>query len=238
MARFYLPPKAWTETPTLTGDEARHLSQVLRAKPGEAITVFDGAGRRASAIIQQVSRDRISLEIGEHSFSKKISPEITLAQAIPKGKNMELIVQKAVELGVSCIQPIVTANTVVQPGEGKPDKWRRTALEACKQCGQDYLPHIAEPMGYEQWMNRSEPKESLKIIASLTPEAALLKNIFRINHTSNMIDFLVGPEGDFTLEETQAAIHQGYTPVSLGNIILRVETATLFGLSAIRYEYA
>ena len=119
---------------------------------GDRVTVFDGEGRRASAVIVDVSRDRVPLLLEEIRQASPPMPAITLAQAIPKGKNMDFIVQKSVELGVAAIQPLVTRNTVVQPGEGKSDKWRRTALEACKQCGQDTLPEIAEPLPFDRWI--------------------------------------------------------------------------------------
>src|SRR5688572_30627932 len=124
MARFYLPPDAW-ENPALTGDEARHLSQVLRMKVGDPVIVFDGKGRRAAAEVLEVSRDRVPLKVGDFLPSVAPLPAITLAQAIPKGKNMDLIVQKSVELGIAAIQPLVTRYTIVQPGEGKAEKWRR-----------------------------------------------------------------------------------------------------------------
>jgi 16S rRNA (uracil1498-N3)-methyltransferase len=237
MPRFYLPPASWTAGAALTGDEARHLSQVLRIKPGETLTVFDGKGRRAQAEVMNVSRDRVPLRLGEISPTVVPRPSITLAQAIPKGKNMDLIVQKAVELGVSLIQPLVTCNTVVQPGEGKAEKWRRTALEACKQCGQDTLPTIAEPLTLEQWLEHSKGDAGLRIIASLTPEAQILKNIFRVNPEPGDVTLLIGPEGDFTAEETSLAVDQGFLAASLGSIVLRVETASIFCLSVARCEY-
>ncbi len=238
MPRFFLPPAAWTADAALTGDEARHLSQVLRTRAGESIVVFDGVGRRANAEVLHVSRDRVSLKLGEVLPPKLLTPHITLAQAIPKGKNMDLIVQKAVELGVSAIQPLVTRYTVVQPGEGKSEKWRRNALEACKQCGQDTLPEIADSQPFERWISTQNGSDSLKIIASLTEEALPFKEILRVNHTSRRITLLVGPEGDFSPEESASAIGNGFTPVTLGEIVLRVETATLFCLSALRYEYS
>lgn len=238
MPRFYLPPESWTADAALTGDEARHLSQVLRIKAGETLTVFDGKGRRAQAEVLQVSRDRVPLKIGDNSPTMVPRPAITLAQAIPKGKNMDLIVQKAVELGVSAIQPLVTKNTVVQPGEGKAEKWRRNALEACKQCGQDTLPEIAEPLPIQQWLAKTENLRSgLRVIASLTPEAVNLKNILRENPDQERVVLLIGPEGDFTAEETALALHQGFVAANLGDIVLRVETASIYCVSVARYEY-
>ena len=237
MARFYLPPEAWLTDPALTGDEARHASQVLRLKSGDVVTVFDGIGRRASAEIRRISRDQVPLELGEILQSRPPRPAITLAQAIPKGKNMDLIVQKSVELGIAAIQPLVTRFTVVQPGDGKSEKWRRTALEACKQCGQDTLPEIAEPLAFDRWIEKQANAPGLKIIASLAPGAISLREILKNHPLTTRATLLVGPEGDFSPTETSAALEAGFIPISLGTIILRVETATFFGLSALRYEF-
>ncbi|HVJ44820.1 MAG TPA: RsmE family RNA methyltransferase, partial [Luteolibacter sp.] len=224
--------------PVLSGDEARHLSQVLRIRPGETINVFDGAGKRASAMVLSVSRDHVPLEIGETSSPDKSGPRIVLAQAIPKGKNMDLIVQKGVELGVSGIVPLVTKNTVVQPGEGKSDKWRRNALEACKQCGQDTLPEITEPLSFNAWLEREAALPGLKLLASLHPGAVPFRQTLRENPQPERVVIAVGPEGDLTREEADAAVAKGFIPVTLGDIILRVETASLFCVSAVRYEYS
>ncbi len=241
MPRFHLPPADW-QAAVLSGDEARHLTQVLRIKPGETITVFDGHGTRAAAEVLTASRHEVALRLGETITPPAPRPEITLAQAIPKGKNMDLIVQKAVELGVAAIQPLVTKNTIVHPGEGKSDKWRRTALEACKQCGQDTLPHIADPLPFERWIARGAgilpAARALKLIASLAPGANPLREVLRAHPETAAATLLIGPEGDFTAEETTAAMTAGFLPVSLGNTVLRVETATLFCLSALRYEFS
>jgi 16S rRNA (uracil1498-N3)-methyltransferase len=238
MPRFLLPPDQWNASPVLTGDEARHLSQVLRIRAGEEVTVFDGNGRRAQAEILTVSRERVSLQLGEPRSPAALLPSITLAQAIPKGRNMDLIVQKAVELGVARIQPLVTRNTVVQPGEGKADKWRRTALEACKQCGQDTLPAIDEPTTLERWLTNSGDSRNLRLIASLAPGARPFREVLRAHPGITAATLLVGPEGDFTPEETTAATAAGFLPISLGDIVLRVETAALYCLSALRYEFS
>lgn len=236
MARFYLPSSEWL-APALGGDEARHLSQVLRKKAGEQIVIFDGEGRRASAEVLSVSRDHVPLKIGEILPSRPPMPVITLAQAIPKGKNMDLIVQKSVELGISAIQPLVTRNTIVQPGDGKSEKWRRNALEACKQCGQDTLPQIADSLSFEQWIVSQANAPGLKLIASLAPGARPFRSVLRDHPDTIQATLLVGPEGDFTPEETTAASDAGFLKISLGSIVLRVETATIFCLSGLRYEF-
>jgi 16S rRNA (uracil1498-N3)-methyltransferase len=179
----------------------------------------------------------VGIHLGAEIPNRKPLPGITLAQAIPKGKNMDLIVQKSVELGIAAIDPILTKNTVVQPGEGKSDKWRRNALEACKQCGQDTLPAIADPQPFERWLAAQVEKPGLKIIASLAEGARPMRTVLHDHPRTTQAILLVGPEGDFTPEETSAALAAGFIPVSLGAIVLRVETATIFCLAALRYEF-
>ena len=236
MPRFYLPPAAWTETPFLEGDEAKHLAQVLRIQSGATITVFDGLGNFAEARVLSVSKQRVDLMLELAESKPTPLPEITLVQAIPKGKNMDWIVQKAVELGVSKIQPLVTRNTIVSPGDEKAEKWRRTALEACKQCAQFTIPVIEDPMTFDAWLKSPDPSE-LKIIASLAENPQNFRETLAAHPEIETISILVGPEGDFTPQETEAALEAGYIPVTLGDLVLRVETATLFCLSAVRFQY-
>ena len=239
MARFFLPSDSWGEVAWLTGDEAKHLSQVLRIRAGEVIAVFDGKGRRAVATVAEVSRERVRLELGAATTVPAAEPEVVLALAIPKGKKMDLVVQKAVELGVSAIQPLVTRNTVVQPGEGKSDKWQRVALEACKQSGLDHLPEVHEPLEFGKWLEAlgCPVERELRLIASLADGAGPMRDVVRGAGTPSRIVVLVGPEGDFTPTETQAALEAEFLPVTLGATVLRAETASLFCLSAIRYEF-
>jgi 16S rRNA (uracil1498-N3)-methyltransferase len=236
MPRFYLPPSAWTESPFLEGDEAKHLAQVLRIQSGATITVFDGLGNFAEARVLSVSKQRIDLMLELAESKPTPLPEITLAQAIPKGKNMDWIVQKAVELGVSKIQPLVTRYTIVSPGDEKAEKWRRTALEACKQCAQFTIPVIAEPISFDAWIKSPDPSE-LKIIASLAENPENFRETLAAHPEIESVTILIGPEGDFTPQETEVALAAGFIPVTLGDLVLRVETATLFSISAIRFHY-
>jgi len=236
MPRFYLPPAAWTETPFLEGDEAKHLAQVLRIQPDQWITVFDGNGNYAEAKVLSVTKQRVDLMLDLAESKSPPSPEIILAQAIPKGKNMDLIIQKAVELGVTKIQPLLTRHTIVSPGDQKTEKWRRTALEACKQCAQYTIPTVEEPMAFERWITCAESSE-LKIIASLSDEPKNFRETLSQYPELESITLLIGPEGDFSAEEMTAALEIGFIPVTLGHLVLRVETATLFCLSSIRFQY-
>ena len=236
MPRAYLPPSSWTETPFLEGDEAKHLSQVLRIQPGAALTVFDGLGNHAQARVLSVSKQRVDLMLELAESAPTSLPDITLVQAIPKGKNMDWIVQKAVELGVSRIQPLVTRHTIVSPGGDKAEKWRRTALEACKQCGQFTIPIIEDPLPFAEWL-ANRPSADLEIIASLADNPRNFRETLKSHPDLESITLAIGPEGDFSPEETAAALTAGFVPVTLGDLVLRVETATMFCLSAIRFHY-
>ena len=236
MPRAYLPPSSWKETPFLEGDEAKHLSQVLRIQSGAAVTVFDGLGNHAQARVLSVSKQRVDLMLELAESAPTSLPDITLAQAIPKGKNMDWIVQKAVELGVSRIQPLVTRHTIVSPGGDKAEKWRRTALEACKQCGQFTIPIIEDPLPFTEWL-ANRPSADLEIIASLADNPRNFRETLKSHPEFESITLAIGPEGDFSPEETEAALTAGFVPVTLGDLVLRVETATMFCLSAIRFHY-
>ena len=126
----------------------------------------------------------------------------------------------------------------MHPADGKSDKWRRTALEACKQCGQDSLPVIAEPLAFASWLDPGSRDSGLKLIASLETGSRPLRQVLHAHPGTRAVTLLVGPEGDFTSGETRDALAAGFLPVSLGAIVLRVETAALFGLSALRYEFS
>ncbi len=235
MPRFYLPADLW-KAAVLGGEESHHLSHVMRMKAGEMITLFDGAGNEAPALVLSSSKSQTHLRIGSVSSTSSPLPRITLAQAVPKGKNMDWIVQKAVELGVWRIQPLVTRHTIVQPGGEKAEKWRRTALEACKQCGQNFLPEIAEPGPIDAWLKHNQG-DGLKLIASLAKGALNFRETLLAHPPLESVTILIGPEGDFSEGETEAALAAGFTPVTLGDLVLRVETATLLSLAAIRYQY-
>jgi len=236
MARFYLPSAAWQSTCQLGEDESRHCSQVLRFGVGDAITVFDGCGRSARAVIRQLSKHAVTIEMGEVSQAPVPSPAITLAQAVPKGKTMEWIIEKAVELGVAEIVPLVTRHTIVkydaQEAVKKAEKWQKVALEACKQCGQDWLPQVRPPIDGKAFLEAT--RSGAKIIASLAPGALPLREVIEASATAGEVTVMIGPEGDFSEEETHLALARGYRPATLGPLVLRSETAALFTLSALR----
>lgn len=238
MPRFFLSPCSWGEEALLQGDEAKHLGQVLRAGEGEQVSVFDGRGRSAEAEVLGVTKKEVRLSLGEVRKADEPRPRVVLVQAIPKGKTMDLIVQKAVELGVAEIQPLVTRHTVARPDARKARKWQRVALEACKQCGQDWLPQVREPLEFADWLDAWRPAGGeLPIIASLAEGARPMREVLREAGRPERVVALVGPEGDFHGDETQAAVGRGFRPLSLGPLVLRVETASMCCFAAIRYEF-
>lgn len=239
--RFYLPPHLWN-TAQLDEAEAHHAKRVLRLQPGTIITVFDGEGREASATIEAFHKKSAALRLGASHLTPRPTVEITLAQAIPKGRNMDLIIQKAVELGVTRIIPLVTDRTIVrcQDDEGKQERWQAIALEACKQCGQNWMPIVGAPCSLQESLQKKYPND-LHLIASLEKEAVPMKKFFaQIRKTTAPINFsatiFIGPEGDFTPEEYLFARAAGCEAISLGPIVLRTETAALYCLSVLAYE--
>lgn len=240
MDRFFVPPPDWDEERlVLRGDEAHHCSRVMRKEVGAEVEAFDGAGRWAVADLVEIGGGEVVLKVTKTGRKEALSPELVLSVAIPKGKTMDLVVQKAVELGVRVIQPLVTDRTVVrleEKGAGKKrEKWQRVALEACKQCGQNVLPEVREPVGLEGCLSASE-EGAVKIMASLAEGAQSFREVVEgLDGRPERVEVLVGPEGDFSSAETQAALEAGFQPVTLGQIVLRVETAALYCLSALRF---
>src|SRR5438067_10007955 len=150
MHRFYIAPEDWNaDALVLRESEVHHARDVLRLEPGERVVVFNGRGHEITAVITKVTREEIQLRKLHQARVPPLRCEITLAQAIPKGKNMDLIVQKAVELGVAAIAPLLSERTVIQfeadEAAKKQAKWREIAIEAAKQCGQNWLPEISPP---------------------------------------------------------------------------------------------
>ncbi|HSJ04452.1 MAG TPA: RsmE family RNA methyltransferase, partial [Verrucomicrobium sp.] len=244
LARFYLAPSAWNpDLLVLEGDEAHHCTSVMRRQVGDEITIFNGAGRWARCRMTSVAGRKVGLEMLEEGRTPAPAVSLSLLQAIPKGGNMEWIVEKSVELGVNAIHPVLTARTVVKldrkEAAKKQEKWQRLALEACKQCGQNWLPVIHAPASLTEVL-AGLPEHDLRIVAAIQEDARHLKAILEERRgEGNAVDsalLCIGPEGDFTPEEYELARESGCLPMTLGTIILRVETATMYGLSVLGYE--
>ena len=178
--RFYIPPSAWKRDHfTLDAAESHHALDVLRLETGQRVTIFNGEGAEAIAEIVKAGRDAVELHTIQTSATPPLACAITLAQAVPKGKNMELIIEKATELGAAAIAPLLSERTVVQCDEQgaarKQEKWRRVAIEASKQCGQNWLPSVLAPVSVKHFFDTGE-KFDLMLIASLQPGAKASQN--------------------------------------------------------------
>lgn len=237
VSRYFLVGGAWGDGDlVLGGDEAHHCVRVLRQGVGDEVEVFDGVGGRVRGRIVSAGKGEVVVErLGEVVRSER-GLEVSLCQAVPKGGNMEWIVQKAVELGVGSIQPLVTENTVVKVDAKKVEKWRRVALEACKQCGQDWLPEVRDVTPFSEWLRGSERAE-VSVVAALDPRSRPLREVLGgVERGVGSVELLVGPEGDFSEVEYDGAIEAGFLAAGLGEIVLRVETATFYCLSVLGYE--
>ena len=247
MPRFHLSN---LDPLTLTGEEAHHCRDVFRLCSGDEVEVFDGRGNAIRCRIEAVNKGEVRLVALERRSTPPLPVRITLAAAIPK-KNMDLIVQKATELGVAEVVPLLTERTVVRETK-KTDRWREIALESCKQCGNNWLPEIQPPQKTRDFL-ASPGKFDLKLIASLQPDAKPLKAILRESVvgrvTSRGVEpapaevsgpttvlLMIGPEGDFTPAELGLAKSAGCLPLSLGPLVLRADTAALYTLSILHHE--
>ncbi len=245
MHRFYLPPtECKTGSLTLTGREAHHATRVLRLRRGDDVVVLDGAGGELNCVVQESGRDLVQLTVLKKNLVPAPAHQITLLQAIPKGKIIESILQKAVELGVHRIVPLLTERVATRldgaDAAHKAEKFRQVAIEAIKQCGSAWLPRIETPMSPREFLARDE-KFELSLIASLQPGAQPAREYFQRFQNEHgrkpaNVCVWVGPEGDFTAAEVQAAQAGGALPITLGRLVLRVETATTYCLSILNHE--
>ena len=240
MKRYFAPS---LDRGVLDAEQAHHCSDVMRQKVGDLLSVFNGEGVEAKARITEIGKSEVKFEILAKAATPRAAHPVWLAQALTKKASMELILQKATELGVAAIAPLQSDHSVVQvddeKSDAKLDKWRKLTIEAAKQCGQNWLPKVHAPEAPKDFMN-GIPRGALKLIASLQTEAKPLKSVLRETlptlKPGTPIVVMIGPEGDFTPAEIGAARAAGFAPVSLGKIILRAETAAFFALSALAYE--
>lgn len=245
MHRFYLPPEQCQgSTVILTDREAHHARDVLRMRHGETVMVLDGAGEALTCEVEAIERHKVLLQVHERQRKPRPECRTTLLQAMPKGKTMESIIQKATELGASRIVPLLTERVTVQLGDDeradKAGKLQTVAIESIKQCGTAWLPQIEHPQTLHQFIARGE-KFELPLVASLQPGSSSPKKYFEAFRNENRRNPVsasawVGPEGDFTEAEIDAILNTGALPVTLGPFVLRADTAATYCLSVINYE--
>ena len=236
MRRFFISKKDIKETEALiTGKEAHHLKDVIRLKPGDMFIGFDGSKNQYTCRVRKVSEGKIEAVIEKKKRQESGLLYVTLVCAIPKKAKIDDIVQKATELGVSEIIPIVTERTIVKidkrKQEDKIKRWERIALESSKQCGASAIPKISAILDFKDAVKKTRDF-GLKIIPCLYERAEPIKEVVA-KKKSRKISILIGPEGDFTEDEVRFAASAGYIPVSLGELVLRVDTACYFSISAV-----
>ena len=219
-AQFALAPEA-----------AQHVGRALRLKTGDSITVFDGRGGEYDAAIQRIDKDRVEVKVGAwRDVDTEPRIRIGLIQGLPEADKMDWIIQKAVELGVAWIQPIICDRSVVRlSGERaarRESHWRRVAVAACEQSGRNRIPEVRPTLGFQSWI--AVPAAAPRWMLDPAGEPVNRKSAARQD-----LELLVGPEGGLSERERELAAQQGCEPVALGPRILRAETAPLAALSAI-----
>ena len=219
-AQFALAPEA-----------AQHVGKALRLKSGDAITVFDGRGGEYEAILQRIDKDRVEVKVGAWRDAEvEASVAVGLAQGLPEADKMDWIIQKAVELGVAWIQPLVCDRSVVRlSGERAARReahWRRVAVSACEQSGRNRVPEVRPTLGFQSWI--AAPSNVPRWM--LAPGAAPLVSM---PPPAAPLELVVGPEGGLSDRERDLALSRQCTPLSLGPRVLRTETASLAALAAI-----
>lgn len=225
---------------------SRHFFNVLRLRSGDAVTLFDGKG--SSALFQiakeATSSSAVLERVGEVQLQSPPLCHLILAACISKGSRMDWTIEKAVELGVSEVVPILSRNSVVRisdpaDAEDKRCRWERVATDAARQCGSDFIPKIALPQSFDKALARLS--EISRIYAgALTDDAVLLRDALardRNKARPESVTWMVGPEGDFSPDELEALRSANANLVSLGKLVLRTETAAVYGLCVFGSEW-
>ena len=246
--RFFAPPNAFApdgSTVELAPDEARHLRDVLRLERGDEVFVFDGEGREFRCTIEESGRGSAMLCVeGEAQAARPESTlRLTFAVALLKGEKFDLVVQKATELGVQRIIPVVTKLADVRlrdaaDGARRVERWQRIALEACKQSGRAVVPEVASPVLYTSLIESSLPeKEGWRVMFAERGGNSLSEKIKSLQARPLAVTALVGSEGGWTDEEIVLAQNAGWSVVTLGGRILRAETAAIATAALLQHAF-
>lgn len=227
---------------SITGKEARHIVNVLRMKKGEKLVLMDGKGQLFESTIEALHHKEVKVKINKSIPHPPSSPiDISLAQALIRTHPLDYLIQKTTELGISSIHLFYSERTVIRL---KPDHlksrmahWVEIAKSACKQCGRTTLPNLNPPLPFEQIIKNAPQKNTLRILLWENEDRVDLKKLLRSMSPLLHIFAGVGPEGGFTPDEINLAREAGFHTISLGNRILRAETAAVSLLSIIQYEW-
>jgi 16S rRNA (uracil1498-N3)-methyltransferase len=229
--RFFSPHPITAGGMMLDGPEAHHLLHVMRAAVGDEVTLFDGTGAEFKATVETLRRADAELRIVERrEIDRELPFALVVGVALPKGDRQKWLVEKLTELGVTTLVPLITERCVAQPAAAAVERLRRSVIEAAKQCGRNRLMKIAEPQPWNVWIatgclgsSDSEPPADRRLLAH--PSGLPLSGLDLSQPVSTQVT--VGPEGGLTDAEVAAATTAGWQSVSLGQRILRVETAAI-----------
>lgn len=237
MPRFFTDQIDWDETlnagvARITGEDFRHIARSLRMRPGEPVTVSDGAGTEYPGVLESLEAEtaRVALSARRQSPGEpRVS--VTLYAGMPKGDKLEWIVQKSVELGVARVVPVLTARSVARPdakaAEKRRERLNRVALEAAKQCGRGRVPEVAPLIGFSEAIKTAKGK----LLFCYEGGGAPLSDC--VQKEDRTLSLFIGPEGGFAPEEASLAAEHGARTVTLGPRILRTETAPIAALAII-----
>ena len=235
MKRIFL--KRISDELTISGDDAHHLAYSLRAKRGYKITAVDGAGNCAE--IELVNFDKDTIKARRVGELKKVVVEkkIILADCLPKQNRFDNIIEKATELGVEKIIPLISERTIMRPRDGKSERWQRIAKEAAEQCARDTIPEIGSIRELDSWLKEITPldEDTLLLFCWESEQDTTVREVLSVNKDKNII-VLIGPEGGFSEREVQAIKSAGGVSVTLGKRILKTDTAAISVLAMINYE--
>ncbi len=203
----------------LRGDEARHLAAVCRARPGDVVRLFNGDSREYVAEVTAVGRREVTFDVREvEEPRREVGFRLEVAAPLPKGDRAQFLIEKLTELGATSYVPLVTARSVVHPGESKREKLQRYVIESSKQCGRNVLMAVEAPCRWEAYCRRADLPTN-RVLAHPGGETGW--------PAGEDVALAAGPEGGFTEEEVETAQSAGWRVVGLGPRILRVETAVL-----------
>ncbi len=214
----------------LAPDAAQHVARALRLKAGDALTVFDGRGGEYEAVIQRIERDRVDVKVGAwRDVERESSLQVGLVQGVPEADKMDAIIQKAAELGVAWVQPVICDRSVVrlsgERAQRREAHWQRVAVAACEQCGRNRIPEVRTPLAFQAWIAGAARAPRWMLVPSGVAIAAMPA-------PTSPVELLVGPEGGLSDREQEIAVGEGCLAVSLGARVLRTETAPIAALAA------
>jgi 16S rRNA (uracil1498-N3)-methyltransferase len=248
MQRYFVPAAQMEQhSVVLEGDDARHLAAVMRGKPGDCFIASDGNGRDVLAKIVSVDKNSVQANITEELASQaEMTWKVTVAQSLPKGDKLEIVIQKGTEAGAIAFQPFLSQRTIVQYDERKETKrlerWRKIAKEAAEQSHRSVIPEIKTVSSWKSLLNQFQKYDLILFCYEEEGRSGGglrdLLTTFRLQlpQVTPRVLIVIGPEGGFTPQEAEAAAESGAHLIGLGRRILRTETAALYALACLAYE--